>query len=43
MPKPTASQLYTYGKTFHTILGLLPYDFNYIQTVAGRKHWNEIE
>lgn len=31
MPNSTASQLYTYGKTFRASQRLLPYDFNYVQ------------
>lgn len=37
MPNPTASQLYTYGKTYHTVQHLLQYDFNYVQIAYWKK------
>lgn len=37
MPNPTASQLYTYGKTYHTVQRLRQYDFNYVQIAYWKK------
>lgn len=45
MPNSVASQLYTYGKTYHTIQRLLQYDFNYVQIGYWKKAltWNRIK